>query len=46
MILARASLRLQELPSTILARPPGERAFIFAMIDLERRAEEEIIKKR
>ena len=46
MILARASLRLNKFPGDILARPPGERAFIYAMVELERQAEQDVIENR
>jgi hypothetical protein len=45
MLLARASLRFQELPSKILDLPFGERAFMFASVELERRSDKEVLDK-
>ena len=44
MLLARASLRYNRFPGEILALPAGERAFIYASVDLERQTEEDAVK--
>jgi len=44
MLLARASLRYNRFPGEILALPAGERAFIYASVDLERQTEEDAMK--
>jgi hypothetical protein len=45
MLLARASLRYRKFPGEILALPAGERAFLYATVDLERQSEEEARKE-
>ena len=45
MLLARASLRYNRFPGEILALPAGERAFIYASVDLERQTEDEAIEE-